>query len=196
MSNKLLLILSTFMKIIANEGNLSRWIWRTSILNLLEYVERQEFEDDTILYFLEDDYLHKPGWVSIMREGFDYLNNEYLTLYDHKDKYTLPMYSELQSRITITPSVHWRTTPSTTNTYAMLAKTFRYHIKIHKQFCDLRQGNTWDHFKFKKLWSIGSSLVSCVPGYSTHCDGVGLSPVINWQEIASNQMEIQTSGNQ
>ena len=26
--------------------------------------------DDTIIYFIEDDYLHRPGWCEILLEGF------------------------------------------------------------------------------------------------------------------------------
>src|ERR1041384_2758846 len=36
-----------------------------AFLFLLEYVLQQPFSDDTLLYFLEDDYLHRPGWVEI-----------------------------------------------------------------------------------------------------------------------------------
>ena len=39
-----------------------------SFLNLLEYVYEQDIDDDTILYFLEDDYIHRSGWTDILRE--------------------------------------------------------------------------------------------------------------------------------
>lgn len=154
-----------------------------SFLNLLEYVYEQNIDDDTILYFVEDDFYHKPEWTNIMREGFEYMGVDYITLYDHADKYFLPMYESLQSKIIATPSTHWRTTPSTTNTYAMLAKTFKKHYNIHVEYCDLVKGYTRDHDKFMKLWEIGSNLVSCMPGYSTHCETEYLSPCIDWSKI-------------
>ena len=154
-----------------------------SFLNLVEHVYEQNIDDDTILYFVEDDFYHKPGWTNIMREGFEYIGVDYITLYDHADKYFLQMYESLQSKIIATPSTHWRTTPSTTNTYAMLAKTFKKHYNIHKEYCDLVKGYTRDHDKFTKLWEIGSNLVSCIPGYSTHCETEYLSPCINWSKI-------------
>ena len=154
-----------------------------SFLNLLNHVIEQNYSDDDIIYFLEDDYLHKPGWIDILSEGFKYIGADYYTLYDHPDKYQLPMYENLQSKIIATPSTHWRTTPSTTNTYACRFKTLKKHFDIHVNSCDLVEKWTKDHDKFINLWSIGSNLVSSIPGYSTHVEGNMLSPTIKWQEI-------------
>jgi len=154
-----------------------------SFLNLLDYVYEQNIDDDVILYFLEDDYYHKPGWTNILREGFEFIGVDYITLYDCSDKYWLPMYDQLQSKIIATPSSHWRTTPSTTNTYSMLASTFKKHYNIHREYCDLNKGYTRDHDKFLRLWDEGSNLISCIPGYSTHCETEYLSPCINWDNI-------------
>ena len=154
-----------------------------SFLNLLNHVIEQNYSDDDIIYFLEDDYLHKQGWIDILSEGFEYIGADYYTLYDHPDKYQLPMYENLQSKIIATPSTHWRTTPSTTNTYACRFKTLKKHFDIHVNSCDLVEKWTKDHDKFINLWSIGSNLVSSIPGYSTHVEGNMLSPTIKWQEI-------------
>lgn len=154
-----------------------------SFLNLLEYVKQQDLDDSSILYFVEDDFYHRPGWCDILREAFHYIGVDYVTLYDHKDKYFYSMYEDLQSKILVTPSVHWRTTPSTTNTYSMLAKTFKKHYDIHVEYCDLVRGFTRDHDKFTRLWSEGSNLISCIPGYSTHCEPDFLSPCIDWSTI-------------
>lgn len=154
-----------------------------SFLNLLNYVLEQNYNDEDIIYFLEDDYIHRAGWIDIMLEGFKYIGVDYITLYDCSDKYWLPMYDQLQSKIIATPSSHWRTTPSTTNTYAMLASTFKKHYNIHKEYCDLEKGYTRDHDKFLRLWNEGSNLISCLPGYSTHCETEYLSPCVNWKNI-------------
>ena len=42
-----------------------------SFLNLLNYVVEQDYNADDIIYFVEDDYLHKEGWIDILLEGFD-----------------------------------------------------------------------------------------------------------------------------
>lgn len=154
-----------------------------SFLNLLNHVIEQNYNDGDIIYFLEDDYLHKPGWIDILIEGFEYIGADYYTLYDHPDKYYLPMYDELQSKILVTPSVHWRTTPSTTNTYACKFGTLKKHLDIHTQYCDLIAKWTKDHDKFTHLWRIGSNLISCIPGYSSHIETNMLSPTTNWAKI-------------
>lgn len=154
-----------------------------SFLNVLNYVVEQKYDDNDIIYFLEDDYLHKAGWIDIMLEGFEYIGADYYTLYDHPDKYFLQMYESLQSKIIATPSIHWRTTPSTTNTYACKFETLKKHLDIHIQYCDLVEKWTKDHDKFTHLWKIGSNLISCMPGYSTHVEGNMLSPTINWEII-------------
>ena len=154
-----------------------------SFLNVLNYVIEQNYDDNDIIYFLEDDYLHKIGWIDILLEGFEYIGADYYTLYDHPDKYYLQMYEDLQSKIIATPSVHWRTTPSTTNTYACKLKTLKKHLPIHIKSCDLVEKWTKDHDKFTELWNAGSNLISCIPGYSTHVEGNMLSPTINWSQI-------------
>jgi hypothetical protein len=154
-----------------------------SFLNVLNYVIEQNYDDNDIIYFLEDDYLHKSGWIDILLEGFEYIGADYYTLYDHPDKYYLPMYENLQSKIIATPSIHWRTTPSTTNTYACKFKILKQHFNIHVHYCDLIEKWTKDHDKFTYLWNMGSNLVSCVPGYSTHVEGNMLSPATDWNKI-------------
>ena len=154
-----------------------------SFLNLLNYVIEQDYKEEDIIYFVEDDYLHKEGWINILLEGFEMIGADYYTLYDHPDKYSLPMYENLTSKVITTPSTHWRTTPSTTNTYACTMGTLKKHINIHIKYCDLVEKWTKDHDKFTHLWNEGSNLISCIPGYSTHVEGNMLSPTINWSKI-------------
>ena len=153
-----------------------------SFLNLLNYVHKLDIDDNDIVYFLEDDYLHIQGWVDIMIEGFTYVNSDYLTLYDHKDKYFPQVLSYLDSKVLVTPSIHWRTTPSTTNTYACKFKTLKKHFDIHIKHCDLVNKWTRDHDKFTELSTQGSTLISCLPGLSTHVETQFLSPIIDWEE--------------
>lgn len=155
-----------------------------SFLNVVNYVSKLKLREDDIVYFLEDDYMHQPGWVDVMVEGFYYIRVDYITLYDHKDKYFLEGYDSLQSKVIATKNVHWRTIPSTTNTYACRFSTFISHIDIHRQYCDLEKGYTRDHDKFIRLWQEGSNLISSIPGYSTHVETPYLSPVVDWEKIS------------
>jgi hypothetical protein len=147
-----------------------------SFLRLLEYVSNLDLHPESILYFVEDDYLHRPGWLDILLEGLEIA--DYVTLYDHKDKYFL--YPDLQSRIFATASCHWRTTPSTTNTFALRFKTLIRDLAIHRKFSADRT-ITADHEKFCALQTQGSLLISSVPGWSTHCEPDFASPCIDWE---------------
>jgi hypothetical protein len=154
-----------------------------SFLNLLEYIQTLSFDDTDIIYFLEDDFIHKPNWCNILREGFDYIDTDYITLYDHNDKYFYSMYQDLTSKILCTPSTHWKSIPNTTNTYASLAPTLLKDIDIHLQYCDLIGKCTRDFDKFNHLEKIGRTLINPIPGYSTHCEPEFLSPLVDWEKI-------------
>jgi len=152
-----------------------------SFTNLLNYVSNKSFDDQDIIYFIEDDYAHINGWVDILQEGVDQIGADYYTLYDHPDKYHLPMYETLQSKIITAGSSYWRTTPSTTCTFACKFETLKKYLDIHLQFCS--GDYTRDHDMFQHLWSIGSNLISCMPGFSAHVEANMLSPYIDWKEI-------------
>lgn len=154
-----------------------------SFLNVINWTIEQEWDNDDIIYFTEDDYLHKPGWIDVLEDGVRSIGADYFTLYDHPDKYYLPMYENLQSKIIVTNNTHWRTTPSTTNTYACKLSTLKRHIDIHIKYCDLQDKWTKDHDKFIHLWNIGSNLISCIPGYSSHIEDGMLSPLTDWSKI-------------
>jgi hypothetical protein len=154
----------------------------SSFLQLLDYVSTRKFHKETILYFLEDDYIHRKNWVSILKEGFTLSDAAYVTLYDHRDKYFFEDYRELRSKIYHTSSCHWRTTPSTTNTYAMRFKTLLEDLPIHRAFSEGRKISA-DHEKFCHLAEKGKILISSIPGWATHAEPEFASPCIDWEEI-------------
>jgi len=89
--------------------------------------------DNDCLYFVEDDYLHKPNAPEILLEGLERF--DYVTLYDHPDKYrnsNMPLnpyakmnrYSE-PTEVIEGPLSVWRTTNSTTMSFAVNGKTLK-----------------------------------------------------------------------
>ncbi len=165
----------SFYKISGRSGD-------TSFLAQLDYAFHAIQDESTIVYILEDDYLHLPCWAKLLREAFDSeeiephtLTPHYVTLYDHYDKYVYSMYADLHSRIAVTPSRHWRTTPSTTNTFACLLRTLRADAEIHQKF------KNQDHEKFLALAAQkGRVLLSAIPGAATHAHTELLSPCMDW----------------
>lgn len=153
-----------------------------SFLRLLEYVISLNLPPETILYFVEDDYLHRPGWMEVLKEGFTIPHIDYVTLYDHKDKYFSPSYQRLQSKIFATQSSHWRSTPSTTQTFAVKYKTLLRDLSIHRKYSS-KGKISQDHQKFCHLNKKGAMLISSIPGWSTHCEPQFASPGFEWEEL-------------
>lgn len=151
-----------------------------SFVETLQVVEEMEFDGDTIIYFLEDDYLHRKGWCEILLEGFT-LPVDFVTLYDHPDKYGKG-YENLAPKIYFTESCHWRTTPSTTNTYAVKMGRLIDDFRVHMEWSELSSGITSDRGKFEALERGGRMLASSIPGYSTHVNDQQ-SPTINWKKV-------------
>lgn len=153
-----------------------------SLLFCLDFIEKQKLDSEDIVYIVEDDYLHLKGWDQVLQEAFNTFDVDYVTLYDHPDKYFLPMYNDLQSKLLHSNSVHWRTTPSTCNTYSGKWKTFQKHWDTHRKYCLPESTHDgYDHTKFLDLWNQGSNLISSIPGYSTHCELSFLTPTVNWK---------------
>lgn len=158
----------------------------SSILVQLKYSYDQSWPDDTIVYVLEDDYIHRPGWPTLLREGLGPLTHptlsfDYVTLYDHLDKYDwAELYRDLTSKIAVTRSVHWRTVPSTTNTFACLAWTLRADRVLFELF------KNQDNEKFKTLTRLGRVVASCIPAGSTHAHTGCVAPCIDWDAYAAS----------
>jgi hypothetical protein len=155
-----------------------------SFLSTLEIIQSRNFDDDTIIYFLEDDYLHLPGWCDILLEGF-IINASYVTLYD----FNFFIAKGYLSEIFTTPSSHWRAVPATTNTFACRYKTLMEDLEIHQKYSinGVKEEEGFhfskDYDKFWELQEQHKHLISPMPGWSTHCNANHISPIIDWEKI-------------
>jgi hypothetical protein len=161
------------LRILLADAGSNQASWRVAMGVALDTVK----SDEDILYFLENDYLHLHGWIEKIVE-FDKsnLNFDYISLYDHKDKYFYEMYSELNSKLYVLDTQHWRTSPSTCGTFLVKRKTFAEDYPFW--FREVQ-----DHFQFQELFEKkGRILLTPVPGLATHCMEGYLSPTINWEK--------------
>lgn len=170
----------TFLKNETNVHEIDCGKESLSFCATLKYILSQNFDDETIIYFLEDDYVHRPDWDKILLDGFT-LPVTYVTLYDHLDKYQ-EMYKDFMTKVLHTGLSHWMPTPSTTNTFATKFKTLKQDYFIHEKFSTGYEPS-FDHGKFIELHNRGRSLISCIPGYSTHCHKDFLAPCIDWKKF-------------
>ena len=158
-----------------------------SFLKTLEIIQSKNLSDDTIVYLLEDDYLHRPGWSEVMLEGFE-INSHYLTLYD----FDFFIAKGWLCEIFTTPSSHWRAVPATTNTFACKYKTLIEDMEIQKEYSiyGIREMDEYSYSRdYNKFWELQKQeryLISPMPGWSTHCDENHISPIIDWKKVMND----------
>ncbi len=123
-------------------------------------------EDETIVYFVEDDYIHDVNSKIILQEGMPLA--DYLTLYDHPDKYQSEYNSGEVSVVKRTNNSHWRETISTCMTFATLAKNIKRDIDVWRKYT--QSTHPHDHQIFSELKAQGRNLILSIPGRAFHCD--------------------------
>lgn len=148
----------------------------------------QIFKDDDIIYFLENDYIHRPEWSMILLEGIRQIGADYVSLYDHPDKYIPAMRGgnpEIGNdkgevtKVFLSWSSHWKLTNSTTMTFAAKVSTLKRDKEI------LRKWTTIDDYPrdfdmFIELRDAGHSLITPIPSVATHGETAWLAPRIDW----------------
>jgi len=137
----------------------------------------EDMSDDDLFYFVENDYLHQNGWIGEVGDLiYCYSGLNYISLYDHKDKYTR-LYPDLVSKIICGNWRHWRTTVSTCGSYIV-------NKKIFLEDYDILTAVEGDHNKWIHLAETrGRFILSPMPGLSTHCMEGLMSPTVDWELI-------------
>lgn len=152
--------------------------------------EALEWADNEVVYFIENDYLHKQGADSMLMQAFETIKPDYATLYDHPDKYVPanmggnPYIDEDGGEVTkvyCSGDCHWKLTNSTTMTFATNVKTLREDEPTLRKWTEGKHPN--DFQMFLELREKGRTLVSSIPGYSTHGETAWLSPTTDWSNI-------------
>jgi alpha/beta superfamily hydrolase len=150
--------------------------------------EALTYDDDETVYFLENDYLHKPNSDKILLEGFS-LGASFVSLYDHPDKYMSPSlggnpYCEggaEDTRVYLTKSCHWKITNSTTMTFAAKVETLKRIETVLRKHTLGAHPNDFE--MFLELRKQNELLITPLPGYSTHGETAWLTPTIDWSSL-------------
>lgn len=127
-----------------------------------------------IIYFVENDYFHRKEWALTVTEVANYLDNgHYLSLYDHADKYFYDSYKNLASKVMVSATCHWRTTPSSCGTFMAKRITIAEDLPVWLKMAD--------HAAFISLSQTKNrQLITPIPGLNTHCMVGLISPCIDW----------------
>lgn len=147
----------------------------------------QQCRDDEFVYFVEADYLHRFDSYKVLQEGL--ARFDYVTLYDHPDKYLIKSPNPYvkdggeETKVYLTKSTHWKRTNSTTMTFAVKISTLRKDRDVFAEYCNHRKIPD-DFGCFTTLsYQHNRVLVSSIPGYSTHGESVYLSPLTDWASV-------------
>jgi hypothetical protein len=168
---------------------------RTSLRNVGSWryaafeIAVRRFLEDQVIYFVEDDYLHLPGSREVLLEGIGVA--DYVSLYDHKDKYInanaggpnpFIEYGGELTRVVRTSSTHWKLSNSTTMTFATTVKVLREDQYIWNSHTQESYPNEFQ--AFLQLARKSRRLVTPVPSYATHCEPAFAAPGVDWASVA------------
>jgi len=138
------------------------------------------FNDNDIVYFVEDDYWHLKDSEKYIMEGLSVA--DYVSIYDSLDKYidggNNPMIwgGGEDTKVILTKSSHWKITNATTMTFAVKVKT------MNEDF-DIMNNNYRSDFRmFGLLRQKGRRLINSIPGKCSHI-GYEMSPFIDWVSL-------------
>lgn len=153
---------------------------------------------ETIVYLLEDDYLHLPGSAEAMVDGLGIA--DYVSLYDHPDKYDI--FPEIRpnprvrdggepTRVLLTKSRHWKLTGSTTMTFAATARVLREDLSVWLRYTRTsvpQDYKAFRHLLSQRRWRSAFTqrnrrLVTPLPTLCTHAESRFWSPLVDWSKI-------------
>ena len=145
---------------------------------------------EDFIYFLEDDYLHLPNayeaLLSVANKNFA----DYMTLYDHPDKYDGSQYLNPfvvtggeESVIYWCGKHHWKITNSTTMTFGAFVDILRKDKKVFWRWTETKHPYDYQIFWDLRLFSR-RRLVSVVPSLSTHGETANLAVGVDWTKLA------------
>jgi hypothetical protein len=141
------------------------------------YAKSLNIGDKDLIYIAENDYAYVHGWIHKIKELFDaYEDLDYVTLYDHNDKYNPIMYPNLATYLFITKSHHWRITPSTTGSVIFGKRILDEDFDIHSVNC-----SDFGRYEFLRT-NRNRNVLSPIPSLATHCEVEWLAPVIDWEK--------------
>lgn len=143
-------------------------------------------DEDRLVYIIEDDYVHRDGSLTALQEIFRSGEADYVTLYDHPDKYGYGADNPYvvggeKTKVFLTESSHWKYSVSTTMTMAAFAHTFRKDKNVFMRWSS--GGRLSDSPIFFELTNLRNrKLLLPIPSYSTHSQNPHVAKLIDWEK--------------
>ena len=146
-------------------------------------------QDDEIIYFCENDYIHREGSLMAATDAIA-LGADYFTLFDHPDKYISPENGgnpychggAENTRLYRGNICHWKITNSTTMTFGSKVSTLKKDEEIIRKWTS--GSHPHDFQMFLELGENKRTVISPIPSFSTHGETAWLSPFIDWGKVS------------
>tara|TARA_Y100001938_G_scaffold119261_1_gene165127 strand:- start:1877 stop:2674 length:798 start_codon:yes stop_codon:yes gene_type:complete len=149
-----------------------------SILKSFELAET--FDDEDIIYFCEDDYLHiMDGFYDNIVEFLELHRDHEVPFFIHPTDYP-DQYNRLQKRsyIVASKSCHFREVSSSTFTFLTIKKNFMKYIEEFKKSSTGAQDG-----EFSKIFGDTALCFSPIPSLAAHLHVGTMPPYIPWDMI-------------
>jgi len=150
---------------LGNSGSL-RYAIELCCSNRWDHLEKFNSGKFDAAFFSEDDYLYTRQAKKIFEEGLE--KADYISLFDHPDKYTKMYDGGETSKVFRTASTHWKTSASTCMSFGTRIETLREDKDIFMEHTQKEYPN--DHQIFTDLKKKGRTLAVCIPGQAYHTD--------------------------
>jgi hypothetical protein len=159
----------------------------------------QNLNDNTWVYFCEDDYLHQPHTFEYINElildqknialpskklSFLYNNKPSLAIFpcDYPDRYQQNLLQ--QHFIFTTKNCHWRQVSNTTFTFLLQAKDVKkYHQTLIKSSTKANDGYLSKKLFGTKNFNNKLLCLSPIPSLTTHMHTNTMAPLVNWKKV-------------
>jgi hypothetical protein len=142
------------------------------------------FPENDVVYFLENDYIHKMHSEKYLQDAFSLpFKADYVALYDHPDKYNPDYkYSLLtKTKVLRGNECYWIYVVSTTMTFAAKVSTLKNDKNIFWKWTSTK--HPYDFEIFLDLRKKGRKMISPIPSVGTHGETAFLAPFIDWEKI-------------
>jgi len=148
-------------------------------------------DSNDLVYMLEDDYLHVAGAYPLIGDGLEFLRADYVSLYDHPDKYIpsteggnpfIDQSGGEETKVFRGRYRHWKLTNSTTMTFAATVRTLKADEPTFRKWTS--GTHPMDYQLFLELRDKGRLLMTSLPGASTHGDTAWIAPFTDWTKLA------------
>lgn len=148
-------------------------------------------DDEEIVYFVENDYLHRPNSYKWILDGLNNMNFDIVSLYNHPDKFLPPSKGGnpnvdtnggYMTKIYQGEFGHWMLTDSTTMTFACKVKTLKQYENVFRKHTTGSYPRDYD--MFKEL-TINNQLTLATPiePVATHGETKWLTKFYDWSNV-------------